>query len=289
MNQHQLARLDSPASLLPTPTQRATELLQAAEPQARALEETELIDALIDPLLGAATLLGHRNTLTDKDDVLLLAQGVAKMVQRRFPAFNLAEIREAMLRGASGDYKTGQPGEILLVSLPAVADWLTGYQKAARAAAVLASQPAPLLVAGPATDYAAEVAALVAQARATKLPGGLELDMGNVLYDWLKSIGAFTSWRPHDYYLDLRAQEADRVLEAARADRLSSSGRLQYNTFLAALNLGGLPDDHPLSRSVLNACRKRVLREWLMQHASEDTDMPALLAELQARQAQQST
>lgn len=286
MNQHQLARLDSPASLLTTPTQRAAELLQAAEPQARALPEADLADQLMEPLLGAAALLGHRNTLAHEDDLLLLAQGVAKMVQRRFAAFNLAEIREAILRGASGDYKTGQPGEILLVSLPAVAEWLAGYQKAARAAAVEAARPIPKQLPAARIDYAGSVLDLVAQANAGKLPPYTDdqFDFGNLAYDWLKALGAFAGWRTGEQWADMQAEEAEAVAIEAQQHRDTYAGRQAYNIFLSALAKGVLPD-HPLSKSALNRCRKRVLREWLLEQAANETDVAALLAQLQEAKA----
>lgn len=286
MNQQALARLDSPAALLPTPAQRAAELLAAHEPQARALSELELIDALIDPLLGAAALLGHRNTLAHEDDLTLLCQGVAKLIQRRYPAFNLAEIREAILRGASGDYKTGRPDEVLLVSLPQIGDWLAGYQRVARAAAVLdAPKPEPPALPAPRIDYVGSVVDLVNLAHAGKLPAYTDerFDFGNLAYDWLKGIGAFTGWRPADYYADMQAEEAELVAVRAQDDRTTYTGRQAYNTFMAALTQGRLPDSHPLSNSVVNRCRKRVLREWLLEQAANDTDVAALLTRLETQ------
>ncbi|MGI4736464.1 MAG: hypothetical protein ACRYG7_14915 [Janthinobacterium lividum] len=60
----------------------------------------------------------------------------------------------------------------------------------------------------------------------------------------------------------------------------SGAERREYTSFLHVLTTQGqLPDAHPLSRSVVNACKKRVLREWLEHHATAGTNLVDFLTE----------
>jgi hypothetical protein len=242
------------------------------------LNPLEVGKAFARLLSRTALLLGHK-TWQDEAELFVLASSCAETMQRRFPGFKWEEVDEAMKRGASGEYKQ-DPKDVLYLSLPTVASWLEAYQRTARAFAVAAVTATNQLPAAPppTVDYIGSVVGMVEQARETCLPVGYELDLGNQVYDWLKSVGAFTGWRPADYYAEMRAQETDKLLAEHKATK--GAERIEYNTFLAALNLGKLPDAHPLSRSVVNACKKRVLREWLMQHAADETDVHALLTDL---------
>jgi len=233
--------------------------------------------------------LGYSRTMLVGSDLFEMAAECAKMVQRNFPAFKLSEVDLAMRYGGAGEYRR-DPDKPVLVAVDTIAYWLRCYRDSARLEALAAAQrlaeaAAPQLP-PPRVDYIGSVVDMVEQARETCLPVGYELDLGNQVYDWLKSIGAFTGWRPADYYADMRAEETDKLL----AEHKTSKGaeRIEYNTFLAALNLGKLPEGHPLSRSVVNACKKRVLREWLMQQAADDTDVAVLLTGLQAQKLQQA-
>jgi hypothetical protein len=227
--------------------------------------------------------LGYSRTMLVGTDLFEMAAECAKMVQRNFPAFKLSEVDLAMRYGGAGEYRR-DPDKPVLVAVDTIAYWLRSYRDSARADAVAAgqrlSESATPKLPPPQVDYVGSVVALIQQARDTCLPVGYELDLGNQVYDWLKSIGAFTGWRPAAYYADMRAEEADRVLLANKST--TGPARIEYNVFLAALGQGQLPEGHPLSRSVLNACKKRVLREWLIQHAADETDMLALLADLKS-------
>jgi hypothetical protein len=227
-------------------------------------------------LSRTALLLGHK-TWQDEAELFVLASSCAETMQRRFPGFKWEEVDEAMKRGASGEYKQ-DPKDVLYLSLPTVASWLEAYQRTARAFAVAAVTAASQLPAPPPpeVEYEMSVLDLIHLGRRGALPQGYELDLGNQIYEWLKGIGAFTNWRPAEYYVEMRGEETDKLL----AEQKSTKGaeRIEYNTFLAALGQGHLPEGHPLSRSVLNACKKRVLREWLMEHVENDTDIvPHLL------------
>lgn len=250
-------------------------LLASGEKKAKELTEAELTEELLTPLSQAATLLGHRHTLADPKDLYLMATTVARLIQRRFVAFNLAEIREAIERGAGGDYKAERT-EVLLVSGPAVADWLSSYQTRARAAAVAASQAPPMQLAPPPRDYVADLTQLVALAAAGRLPKFEKLD--GDLYRWLKERGGLTGFRPADYYADMRAEEAERVMR--RPTALKAEDRRTAMSFRQQCAQGIWPDGHALAKEVDRACRQRVLHEWACQHAAEETDLVALLAGL---------
>lgn len=268
-----------PASV-PAAVREAATALKAGHPVAE-LTTAELGDSLVVMLPATALLLGHSRTLTNSADVDALADAVAELIHRRFARLNLAEIGQALRRGASGEWPR-HADDVLLVSLPHVAHWLDCYCRLARTEAQLAlgqaqslALPAPL---PPQIDYVGSVVDFVALARAQALPVGFELDMGNVLYTWLKGIGALNGFRTPAEYVEMQGQEADRLLSTAVP--ASGSERREYTSFVNALRLDGqLPDAHPLSRSVVNACKKRVLREWLEHHAAAGTDMPTHLSQ----------
>jgi hypothetical protein len=250
-----------PASV-PAPIRAAAEALQAGPPVS-LLSTPELGDHLVVALPAMALLLGHSKTLVKSADIEAMADAVAEMIHRRFARLNLVEIGLALRRGASGEWPRSE-GDVLLVSLPHVTHWLSCYCKEARAEAQLAVQAAApkAVLPAPRIDYVGLVANYVALARAGELPLGFELDMGNLLYTWLKEVGAFTGFRTGEQYAQMRQEETDRLLAVTLPE--SGADRREYTSFVNALGASGeLPESHPLSRSVVNACKKRVLREWL--------------------------
>jgi hypothetical protein len=268
-----------PASLAP-----AVLAYLADQQPVRELSFTELVPLIGDLLNGAALLMGHRNALADVDDLDLMATGVAALIQRRFGSLKPAELSEAFQRGASGEYLT-DPKELHQVALPCIAKWLDGYQARARAQVVAAAQQAaqPLALPAPRIDYVGSVVNYVALAKAGELPAGFDLDIGNVLYTWLKEAGALNGFRTPEQYAQMQQQETDQLL----AVKLPESGaeRREYTSFIKALRASGeLPDAHPLSRSVVNACKKRLLREWLEHHANAGTNIVDFLTERLAAQ-----
>jgi len=263
-----------PASLAPAALAYLADQLSVRE-----LPITDLIPLIGDLLNGAALLMGHRNALADVDDLDLMANGVAAMVQRRFGSLKPAELSEAFQRGASGEYLS-EPGEFNQVALPCVAKWLEGYQTKARAQVVATMQQAtqrPALPA-PRIDYVGSVQNYLALAKAGELPTGFDLDLGNVLYTWLKEASAFNGFRTAEQYAEMRQQETDCLLAVQLPE--SGAARREYTTFVSALvATGELPESHPLSRSVVNACKKRLLREWLEHHAQAGTDIVDFLTQ----------
>jgi hypothetical protein len=275
---HQPPALVLPASV-PAPIRAAAEALQAGPPVA-TLSTDELGDHLVVLLPALALLLGHSKTLTKSADIDALADAVAEMIHRRFARLNLVEIGQALRRGASGEWPRGEH-DVLLVSLPHVTHWLSCYCREGRAEAQLALQTAQLALPAPAPpqiDYVGSVGNYLALAAADELPVGFELDTGNLLYTWLKRLGALNGFRTAAQYADMQAEEADRLLSTTIP--ASGTERREYTTFLNALaTQGALPDAHPLSRSVVNACKKRVLREWLEHHAQAGTNIVDFFAE----------
>jgi len=257
---------------VPAPVRTAALLLSAGEPVS-TLSTDELGDMLVSAIPGVAFLLGHSRQFVKQDDIDMMAEAVAEMVHRRFARLNWAEISHALRRGASGEWPRSED-DVLLVSLPHITHWLTCYCKEARAEAQLALQAAAPVAALPALriDYVGSVINYVELVRAGELPTGFELDMGNVLYTWLKKVGAFTDFRTAEQYATMRQEETDRLLAVKLPE--SGAARREYTSFVNALGaLGELPDSHPLSRSVVNACKKRVLREWLEHHSKAGTDI----------------
>jgi hypothetical protein len=263
---------------VPAPVRAAALLLTAGEPVS-TLTTDELGDMLVAAIPGIAFLLGHSRQYLEGNDIDAMAEAVAEMVHRRFARLNWAEISHALRRGASGEWPRSE-NDVLLVSLPHITHWLTCYCKEARAEAQLALQAATPVAQLPAPriDYVGSVIYYVTLAKAGALPSDYELDFGNVLYTWLKEAGAFNGFRTGEQYKQMQQEETDRLL----AVKLPESGaqRREYTSFINALqDSGELPDSHPLSRSVVNACKKRLLREWLWHHAKAGTNIVDFLTE----------
>lgn len=242
----------------------------------------EDVTKLFNQLLSrAALLLGHK-TWQDGAELYVLARSCAELVHRKFRGLKPAEIALAMDRGAAGEYKA-KAEDVVYVQLPAITSWLYAYQTTARHDAIKAIRQADetqqLLLPAPVRDYAGEVVELVRLAGAGSLAPAHEMDFANVLYDWLKGIGAFRSDRwpagPPDYDT-IRVEETDTLLTAPTPKDKHERQRL--NSFLEVLLTGHWPANHPLARTVANACKKRVLREWVLQYAAEEIDTASILA-----------
>ena len=274
-----------PAAAVPAPLASIAAAFRSDEPTVGAMAVEDVTKLFNQLLSRAALLLGHK-TWQDGAELYVLARSCAEMAQRRYRALKPGELVLAMDRGAAGEYKA-KPDEVVYVQLPSVSAWLYAYQTTARHEAIKAlrkaEEAAPvLLLAPPPRDYVAELLALIAQANAGKLPAAEKLDFANVLYEWLKAGGALAAscWPagPPDYEA-IRAEEAAALIEGPSP--LNKTERRQRSTFIDILADGGAwPAGHPLARTVGNACKKRVLREWLLQCAAEETDVPALLARL---------
>jgi len=242
------------------------------------------VGKLFNRLLSrAALLLGHK-TWQDEAELFALASACAALMHRKFAGLKPAEIALAIDKGAAGEYKA-KAEDVVYVQLPAITSWLYAYQTTARHEAIKALRKAEesdvLALPAPVRDYAAEVVQLVTLADAGGLPPAPELDFGNVLYDWLKAIGAFRDgyWPAGTPdYGSIRVEETDALLsEPPSADVLE---RRRRAGFLDMLLTGQWPEGHPLARTVANACKKRVLREWAIQYAAEEADAAAILAGL---------
>lgn len=273
--------------MVPPSVQEAAMLLTMPDQYpARAMGTDDLIDALLEPLAVVPMLLGHSKSLLKGEDLVMLATAVADMVQRHFPAFRVGEIGLALRRGCSGEWQ--KPGEILLPSLPCIRSWLQAYQDTSRARAIKVlegahAQQQQRLLPAPVIDYPAEVAALAEWATdhatpehpAGKFPE--PLDQGNVLYNWLKKVGAFHGFLTWEKYERMRWKESMRRAKQPPADLLQYR---QGQQFWELLRAGKWQDGHPFADSVVNACRKRLLREWLYYHLGRGTDLRALLTEM---------
>jgi hypothetical protein len=290
-----MSHLPALTASVPTPprpavaVQQALAILAPDSPQRAAkLSAEELGNELLEPISGVAFLLGHSKQLLDEQglDLNLLADAVAEMVKHRFPSLTLPEIGLAWRRGASGAY--AEPGVLDLVSLPTLARWLERYTAGERkqALALREKETTSWALPPPQRDKAAEVVALVELAHAGQLPASDELDFGNVLYDWLDNLAAFGGFRTREQYEELWVEETENMIRGARPN--GGEERRQHAAFLDALGRSEWPAHHPLARSVTNAFKKRVLREWLLDLAAECPDVPALLAHLQNQNTQPS-
>lgn len=281
----QLARIPSaqlPA--LPPAVAAAAQAYQADELPVSKLAVNEVGKLFARLLSRSALLLGHKSW-QDEDELFVLAASCAEMVQRRFPAYKPAEIDMALRRGASGEFRL-KPDEVVYVGLQTVADWLAAYQVKARAEVVKQLQKAheaesqKLLPEGHTDRVEWRVKMLMGhyqQAKDGHLPAGFDLDPGNALYDWVKALGLLRNFRTPEEYEQMRLEEADNVL--ADIDMARREERQRATSFAVALDANRWPAEHPLARSVVNACKKRILREWLMERVMEDADLDTLLRE----------
>jgi hypothetical protein len=276
-----------PAGLMPGVTEAAL-MLASGSPQLRQMSSVAVADELLEVIELVPFLLGHNKQLLEDDDLLMLAKATAEMVQRSFPGLTIGEVGLAFRRGASGEWQ--QPNELLQASLPCFRRWLTAYQKSDRAAAVAALQkgeqqllsrqqlmlPAPDVAAG----YSAQVQALAEHHRQHRsFPESL--DSGNLLYEWLKKIGAFTGFKTQQQFAAMLRKEA---LQQA-AERAAGHVGKQITSFGEQLRRGW-PAGHPLANTVATACKKRLLREWLCYHNARGTDYLTLLSGLQDKHRQ---
>lgn len=277
-----------PAQLPPSVQEAALMLTNPEQRPARAMLTDDLIKDLFEPLAIVPMLLGHSKSLLKGEDLFVLASAVAEMVQRHFPAFRIGEIGLALRRGCSGEWQ--KPGELLLPSLPCIRSWLQAYQDGSRATAIKALQAAHLQqqqrsLPTPVIDYPKEAALLaewVTEHATPEHPAGQfpePLDQGNVLFKWLKQVGAFRQFKTLEQYERMHRKEC-----LARAQR-PPAGLEEYRhgrTFWGLLYAGKWHADHPFADSVTNACCKRLLREWIYYHLGRGTDLRTWLTELAA-------
>lgn len=277
-----------PATLPPSVQQAALLLCAPDNLPVRRMSTYDLEEDLVDSLKVVPFLLGHSRTLLKGDDLAVLSTAVAEMVQHSFPAFTLPEISLALRRGCSGEWK--KEGEILQCSLPQIRSWLKSYQDSSRGVALKALQlrvehrqqlalPAPDLSVG----YPRQIAELAQLASDNATPEHPiarfpePLDQGNVLYNWLKEVGAFNGFKTLAQYVDMRRKEA--ILRAQRPPDGMEAYR-HGRSFWEALRAGKWPENHPFADSVVNACRKRLLRDWIKYHLSIGTDIEQHLHQL---------
>ena len=271
----------APAAQLSRSTTAALLAYEADTPAIGRLALWELVPMIGDLLNGAALLLAHKNALDNPLDLELMAQAVAELVQRRFAGFKFAELSEAVRRGAAGEYKA-TPADVLYLSLPNVNNWLYAYQTSARHDAVKFVQAsdaaAQLALPAPRRDLAAEVSGLLTLAMNGSLKPAAELDFANVLYDWLKNLGAFNGIFTAADYAEIKADATQELLDGGAP--ASGPDARAFRGFVAALLKDEWPAHHPLARNVNNAAKKHVLREWLLRHAAAETEPEALSQQL---------
>ncbi|MCB2379827.1 hypothetical protein LGH70_19680 [Hymenobacter sp. BT635] len=267
-----------PPSLSPQVRQAAA-LVLSQEPAANTFTSVELRKALYQPLSAVALLLGHNNALAEAKDLKVMGTALAAVVHRRFPALKLAEITEALIRGASGEWLL--PNGFLAPSLPNFTHWLSSYQATCRADALKALQTAAEAERKqlPAPTFEHELPAAVAQlARQVATLGYFPnpLDAGNLAYNWLKSVGAFSGFKTPEQYQEMMRKES---INLTKAQSLEKDVRRQVKTFAHQLR-HGWPAEHPLATTVINNCKKRVLREWIRYHVARGTDLLTWLTDL---------
>lgn len=269
-----------PPTLSPQIRQAAA-LLLSEQPTALSFTSVDLRKALYQPLSAVAFLLGHSNSLADAKDLKLMGTALAAVIHRRFPSFRMAEISEALVRGASGEWPL--PNGFLAPTLPNFTHWLVCYQQQCRSKALetlqqLAAAEQQRLLPTPTIaedEFPAAVAQLAAHvAKLGTFPS--DLDNGNLGYEWLKRVGAFNGFKTQAEYLAMQHKEAWRMSRQRSAD---VGKRNAVKSFAVAIRRGW-PAGHPMEASLHNNCKKLLLREWIRYHVARKTDLLTWLTEL---------
>jgi len=270
-----------PATLSPQ-IRNAAELLLSQEPTAKSYTALDLRTELYRPMSAVAMLLGHSNSLAEGKDLQMMGTALAAVIHRRFPSFRMPEITEALVRGASGEWPL--PNGFLAPTLPNFTHWLVCYQQQCRSEALKALQKVAeheQQLRLPKPNYEADLPAAVAElAEHVRHCGSFPtpLDGGNLAYDWLKRIGAFSGFKTANQYADMMRKESIALTRTRPSDQ---SKRKQVASF-AVLLRQGWPAQHPMAITVANNCKKRLLREWVRYHVARKTDLHTWLTELAA-------
>lgn len=245
------------------------------------LNDAELDFLLTSELQRAALRLGHKNALGDVNDALLIRDDVAELIRQRWHYLSENELRIVFRLGATGELKL-KADEVVFLSVATIAEWLRRYKYTSKPAAMAHARE----FVAPATELpehhpvriawrVQQIAAIVTMAAEGPYQ---EADPGNCLYDWLKEIRAFHGFRTAAEYEDMRAEEVEQLLAQPQSPR--KEDRQQVRSFADALEKGQWPAGHPLVRDVGNACKKRVLKEWVQDQILNETDVAEHLATL---------
>lgn len=255
---------------------RAAELVLSEQPSVKYFSSEELKDELYEPMSAVAFLLGHSNVLASGKSLQLMGTALAAVIHRRFPALKLAEITEAFVRGASGEWPL--PNGFLAPTLPNFTHWLVCYQEQCRSRALQelrGLQEAQRQLPPPTIDES-NLPALVARwAQDFQRTGTFppDLDPLNLVYDWLKRIGGFAGFKTPAQYAKLIRKES---IKLSRHRQGSLGERNALKSFREQLRRGW-PQDHPLAKSVRNNCKKALLREWIRYKLSVNFDFEKVL------------
>lgn len=279
------SELPTPGALVCNPATTPAPLAAIVSAQSArkvaALNDMELDVLLTSELLRAALRMGHKNALGDDKDALLIREDVAELLREKWHYLTENEIRIVFRLGSTGELKL-KPDEVVFMSVATVAEWLRRYKYTTKPAAMEHARPFEAPASPLPEHHPARIAwkvTQIAEIVEAAIQGVSEHhDPGNCLYDWLKEVGAFKGFRSAQEYADMKAEETERLFRAPRSPQKDERNALR--TFADALEMGNWPADHPLARTVANACKKRVLQEWVQDQVLEQNDVRADLTTL---------
>jgi hypothetical protein len=265
---------------------RLVPIIQAqATTKVRDLSDRDLDQLLIGQIQQAARRMNHRNAVQDGLETNLMARDVAALLRDRWSYLTKGEVEQVFYLGSMGELlpppgPDGQPTEeVVYLASKSFGTWLRRYKYDVKTQAMahvqrLAYQFSELPHHHPvhAAWRIARVVALASLSPETlRKVSAREGDFKNLLFQWLKEIGA----------LGFKAKPAgfwDR-LEELEKRQLRRTGQRPPEEAMLAMATG---KRETYAERLTAAKRWRTLCLWLVGHRQRGTDLAALLTPLAA-------
>jgi hypothetical protein len=262
-----------------TPAWLAQVLDAQATAKVRELNDLELDRLLIGQIQHAARRLAHKNAATDSLDVNMMARDLASVLRLSWGYLTKGEIEQVFRLGSMGQLpprdKDGDPvEEVIYLSSKTMGIWLRRYKYDVKTKAMAHAQRLAYQASELPNDHPAFAAWRIARlVHLYHLPpvclrhlSQREGDFKNLLYQWLKDIGALGfKPKPTDFWARLEALDKSKLRRAGQYPKdeawlaMATGKRETYTERLTA------------------AKRWRTLCLWLTGHRQRDTDLAALL------------
>lgn len=274
----------------PTATPQQVLLIQATLATADNPAVVDLADSALDVLVGKGisdckVLMGYPGVLRETKDLNDMVTAVGNMLRRRHRYLRTAEVPLVFRMGAEGEFVQPKDNFPAGLPLPMFTAWFSRYRDHTRAQALLNAEAAeaerppctvlppthPVVLRAYAHQIIAGVQKVVAVGRYK------DFDEGHVLYDMLKYLGLFDVL----YTLADKQQMWQEELALVQKNLTGYGRAKRIETFQDALaELGRPPERDPITWATIRACKKRTMKEWVMECVVNETDVGNLLMHL---------